>query len=162
MGPSGASVWAAPTIDVEKRVIYVGTGDNHSAPATDTSDAVRALSLDDGKVVWSRQLLSGDMGNGACLSTDRTNCPEPHGPDYDLGGSANLVGLGGGKRILTIGQKSGMVWGLDPTKAGRSSGAAGSEPEDRSGGFNGARRRTERPSMSPFLTSGSAISSLGS
>jgi polyvinyl alcohol dehydrogenase (cytochrome) len=117
-GPSGASVWAAPTIDAEKRVIYVGTGDNHSAPATDTSDAVRALSLDDGKVVWSRQLLSGDMGNGACLSTDRTNCPEPHGPDYDLGGSANLVGLGGGKRILTIGQKSGMVWGLNPDKGG--------------------------------------------
>jgi polyvinyl alcohol dehydrogenase (cytochrome) len=49
-GPSGASVWSAPTIDARNRVLYVGTGDNHSAPATDTSDAVLALSLDDGKI----------------------------------------------------------------------------------------------------------------
>jgi polyvinyl alcohol dehydrogenase (cytochrome) len=33
-GPSGASVWAAPTIDARNRVLYIGTGDNHSAPAT--------------------------------------------------------------------------------------------------------------------------------
>jgi polyvinyl alcohol dehydrogenase (cytochrome) len=117
-GPSGASVWSAPTIDAEKRVLYVATGDNHSAPATETSDAVRALSLDDGKVVWSKQLLGGDMGNGACLSVDKTNCPEPHGPDSDFGSSANLVALGDGKRRLTIGQKSGMVWGLDPDNGG--------------------------------------------
>lgn len=44
-GPSGASVWSAPTIDARLRVLYVGTGDNHSAPATDTSDAVLALKL---------------------------------------------------------------------------------------------------------------------
>jgi hypothetical protein len=49
--PSGASVWSAPTIDAKRRVLYVGTGDNHSAPATDTSDAVLALNLDDGCLV---------------------------------------------------------------------------------------------------------------
>ena len=25
------------------------------------------------------------MGNGACLAADKANCPEPHGPDFDLG-----------------------------------------------------------------------------
>jgi polyvinyl alcohol dehydrogenase (cytochrome) len=118
-GPSGASIWATPTIDRKRRLLYVGTGDNHSAPATDTSDAVLALSLDTGKIVWSRQLLTGDMGNAACLSTDKVNCPEPHGPDYDLGTSANLIALAGAKRVLTIGQKSGMVWALDPDDDGR-------------------------------------------
>jgi polyvinyl alcohol dehydrogenase (cytochrome) len=118
-GPSGASVWAAPTIDAKRRVLYAGTGDNHSAPATSTSDAVLAISLKSGKILWSRQLLAGDMGNGACLSANRTNCPEPHGPDFDLGSSANLVTLKNGKRLLTIGQKSGLVWGLDPDKRGR-------------------------------------------
>jgi polyvinyl alcohol dehydrogenase (cytochrome) len=118
-GPSGASIWATPTIDRKLRMLYVGTGDNHSAPATDTSDAVLALSLDSGKIVWTRQLLKGDMGNAACLSTDKVNCPEPHGPDYDLGASANLITLAGGKRLLTIGQKSGMVWALDPDDRGR-------------------------------------------
>ena len=34
-GPSGASVWSAPTIDARNRLLYVGTGDNHSAPATE-------------------------------------------------------------------------------------------------------------------------------
>ncbi len=118
-GPSGVSIWASPTIDAKRRLLYVGTGDNHSAPATTTSDAVLALSLDTGKIVWTRQLLAGDMGNAACLSTDKANCPEPHGPDYDLGTSANLITLPNGKRVLAIGQKSGMVWALDPDAQGR-------------------------------------------
>jgi len=118
-GPSGVSIWATPTVDRKRRLLYVGTGDNHSAPATDTSDAVLALSLDTGKIVWARQLLKGDMGNAACLSTDKANCPEPHGPDYDLGTSSNLITLAGGRRLLTIGQKSGMVWALDPDDNGR-------------------------------------------
>jgi len=59
------------------------------------------------------------MGNGACLSADKTNCPEPHGPDFDLGSSTNLITIGNGKRLLTIGQKSGMVWALDPDDNGK-------------------------------------------
>ena len=118
-GPSGASIWAAPTIDAKHRMLYVGTGDNHSAPATGTSDAVIAISLDSGKIASTRQLTTGDMGNGACLASDKTNCPEPHGPDFDLGASANLVTLPTGKRLLTIGQKSGMVWALDPDDSGQ-------------------------------------------
>ena len=39
-GPSGASIWSAPTLDVERQAIYVGTGDNFSDPPTGTSDAV--------------------------------------------------------------------------------------------------------------------------
>ena len=118
-GPSGASVWSAPTIDARNRVLYVGTGDNHSAPATDTSDAVLALKLEDGKIVWSEQLLAGDVWNDACGAADNANCPDPHGPDQDIGSSANLIALEGGKRVLTIGQKSGMVWALDPDDGGR-------------------------------------------
>jgi polyvinyl alcohol dehydrogenase (cytochrome) len=118
-GPSGASVWSAPTIDAKRRVLYIGTGDNHSPPATDTSDAVLALNLDDGKVAWSKQLLAGDIWNGTCGSADTTNCPEPHGPDQDIGSSPNLTSLDAGKRVLVVGQKSGMVWGLDPDDAGR-------------------------------------------
>lgn len=68
--------------------------------ATSTSDAVLALSLNSGEIRWSRQLLAGDMGNGACLAWDKTNCLEPHGPGFDLGASANLVTLADGKRLL--------------------------------------------------------------
>jgi polyvinyl alcohol dehydrogenase (cytochrome) len=118
-GPSGASVWSSPTIDTKLHALYVGTGDNHSAPATDESDAVLAIALDSGKVLWAHQLLAGDMGNASCFSAEKVNCPEPHGPDYDLGATGNLVTLPGDKRVLTIGQKSGMVWALDPDDKGR-------------------------------------------
>jgi polyvinyl alcohol dehydrogenase (cytochrome) len=118
-GPSGASIWSSPTIDAKRRLLYAGTGDNHSAPATDTSDAVSAFSLDFGKIEWSRQLTAGDMGNGACYASDKTNCPEPHGPDFDFGSSPNLIELENGHRLLTIGQKSGLVWALDPDDRGR-------------------------------------------
>jgi hypothetical protein len=118
-GPSGVAVWSSPTIDAKRRMLYAGTGDNHSAPATDGSDAVLAVSLDSGEIVWFRQLLVGDMGNAACLAVDKANCPEPHGPDFDLGASANLITLPNGRRLLTIGQKSGMVWALDPDDRGR-------------------------------------------
>ncbi|HTS22400.1 MAG TPA: PQQ-binding-like beta-propeller repeat protein [Casimicrobiaceae bacterium] len=118
-GPSGASIWAAPTIDRKRRALYVGTGDNHSAPATAASDAVLALALDSGRILWTRQLTAGDMGNNACFAPDKTNCPEPRGPDADLGDSANLITLASGRRVLTIGQKSGMVWALDPDDGGR-------------------------------------------
>jgi polyvinyl alcohol dehydrogenase (cytochrome) len=66
------------------RILYVGTGDNHSAPATEMSDAVLAITLDSGKILWAHQLLVGDMGNASCFSVEKVNCPEPHGPDYDL------------------------------------------------------------------------------
>jgi polyvinyl alcohol dehydrogenase (cytochrome) len=118
-GPSGASIWSSPTIDTKLGILYVGTGDNHSAPATEMSDAVLAIALDSGKILWAHQLIVGDMGNASCFSTDKVNCPEPHGPDYDLGATGNLVTLPGGKRVLTIGQKSGMVWALDPDDEGR-------------------------------------------
>ena len=55
----------------------------------------------------------------AWLSYVVGNCPEPRGPDFDLGASANLITLQNGRRLLTIGQKSGMVWALDPDDRGR-------------------------------------------
>jgi polyvinyl alcohol dehydrogenase (cytochrome) len=117
-GPSGAPIWSSPTIDAERGVVYAGTGDNHSAPLTTTSDAMLAFSLDSGKIVWSRQLTSGDTFNIACVGMDKTNCPKLDAPDVDIGSSANLVKLTDGKRVLVVGQKSGVVWGLDPDKQG--------------------------------------------
>ena len=60
-GPSGASIWSAPTIDTRRRIIYAGTGDNFSQPDTTTSDAVLAFDLDSGKLLWSQQLTEHDV-----------------------------------------------------------------------------------------------------
>jgi polyvinyl alcohol dehydrogenase (cytochrome) len=59
-GPSGAGVWSAPTLDVTSGVIYVLTGDNYSDPPTQTSDALLALRMRDGALLWSKQYTVAD------------------------------------------------------------------------------------------------------
>ena len=117
-GPSGAAVWSAPTIDPKGNALYVATGDNYSDPPNETSDAILALQLDTGKILWARQMTVGDAFNGACFMPDTTNCPESNGPDFDFGSSSILVSLSNGKRALLVGQKSGIVHALDPDRNG--------------------------------------------
>jgi polyvinyl alcohol dehydrogenase (cytochrome) len=117
VGPSGAGVWAAPTLDPKRGVMYVATGDNYSSPATPLSDAIVAVDIASGRVVWSRQTLSGDAYNSSC-GTDKQNCPDEDGPDYDFGSSAILSQLPGGRNVLIAGQKSGMIYALDPQEKG--------------------------------------------
>ena len=116
-GPSGVGVWASPTIDAKRGVMYIATGDNYSSPATDLSDAIVALEISTGRVVWSKQTTPGDAYNSSC-GTDKQNCPNEDGPDYDFGSSAILTQVPGGRDILLAGQKSGMVYALDPEKKG--------------------------------------------
>jgi polyvinyl alcohol dehydrogenase (cytochrome) len=117
-GPSGAGVWSAPTVDAPRGLLYVTTGDNYSHPATATSDAVVALDLRTGGIVWSQQTLPNDVYNSACGSKG-PNCPEDAGPDYDFGSSAILARTRGGRELLLAGQKSGVVYALDPAERGR-------------------------------------------
>lgn len=118
-GPSGASVWSAITIDTKLRRIYVGTGDNYSAPATDTSDGIMALALDTGERIWNYQGLAGDAWNIGCMTDEKHNCPQDEGPDQDMGASPILVTLAGGRRVLIGGQKSGVLHILDPDQNGK-------------------------------------------
>jgi polyvinyl alcohol dehydrogenase (cytochrome) len=117
-GPSGAAIWSTPTIDAKKNRLYVTTGDNYSHPSTGNSDAFLAMDLDSGKILWSRQITSADVWNTACRVPDKTNCPESSGPDFDFGASPILVTLPDGRRALVAGQKSGVVYAIDPDKGG--------------------------------------------
>ena len=112
-GPSGVSVWSTPTIDVKRNRLYVGTGENLSHPATDTSDAIIALDLDSGEVAWRFQATADDVWNAACLNNG-ANCPENAGGDFDFGASVILARTPNGRELLLAGQKSGDVFALDP------------------------------------------------
>ena len=118
-GPSGAGIWSAPTIDTKLNVLYVGTGENSSQPATDSSDAILAMDLEDGKILWKYQGTGDDVWNAACLSGERINCPDNEGPDYDFGASPILVELDDKRRALLASQKSGVVHALDPDNKGQ-------------------------------------------
>jgi polyvinyl alcohol dehydrogenase (cytochrome) len=118
-GPSGVGIWSTPTLDLKRRRLYVTTGNNYSPPATTTSDAVMALDLDTGRIVWSKQMLPKDVYNSACSTTPKgALCPEGNGPDYDFGSPAILAGTTGGRDLLLAGQKAGIVWALDPDRDG--------------------------------------------
>lgn len=116
-GPSGGSVWTTPTIDADRGLLYIGTSENLSPPATDMSDAVVAIDMDTGKTRWFFQALAGDIWNGACLNGG-VNCPEQAGPDFDFGASIILAKNRQGNDILLAGQKSGEVFALDPDRKG--------------------------------------------
>jgi polyvinyl alcohol dehydrogenase (cytochrome) len=108
-GPSGAGVWSAPTYDEKLNVLYVATGDNYSEPASLTSDAVLALDAKTGKLLWTKQMTTGDAFNIG---------PLVNGRDFDFGQPPILVNLANGHRALVIGQKSGVAHGLDPDRQG--------------------------------------------
>jgi polyvinyl alcohol dehydrogenase (cytochrome) len=118
LGPSGAAVWSSPTLDLQAKVIYAGTGVNYSNPPTETSDAIVAFDMDSGRLLWSRQFTTGDSYNFACGAPDKTNCPRDPIIDFDLGNSGILRSLGGTRRILVASDKSGTVYGLDPDREG--------------------------------------------
>jgi polyvinyl alcohol dehydrogenase (cytochrome) len=115
--PSGVAIWSAPTIDLKRNAVYVATGNEYSGPGGPTSDAVIALDLNSGKVMWTSQVTPKDVYVVGCTPS-RENCPDDEGPDFDFGNSAILRDLPGGKSVLVIGQKSGVVWALDPDNKG--------------------------------------------
>lgn len=118
-GPSGAGVWLSPTVDPVKKVLYIGTGDNYSDPASEWSDAILSLDRDSGRVLWALQLTPSDAWNVSCVEEEKRNCPKHPGGDFDFGASPILRDVGGGKRLLIAGQKSGVVYGLDPDHNGK-------------------------------------------
>jgi len=119
-GPSGAGIWSSPAVDLAHHMVYVTTGDSYSDPPADASDAFIAFHSETGKLEWSHQMTVGDAFNLDCVAPPeaRNNCQEAHGPDVDFGSSPMLIELSNGQRALIAGQKSGVVYALNPDKQG--------------------------------------------
>jgi polyvinyl alcohol dehydrogenase (cytochrome) len=126
-GPAGASVWTAPTVDLKRRALYVGTGNAYTEPAARGSDAVVAFDLDTGKRLWTSQVMANDAYVRDCPGKYRPNvptanksetCPDQLGPDMDFAQAPMLRTLPDGRHLIVVGQKDGHVWGLDPDKQG--------------------------------------------
>ncbi len=118
-GPSGVALWSSPTVDLRRKAIYVSTGVNYSDPATSNSDAVLAFDIVSGRLLWSRQLLADDVFNFGCNTDKKENCPQTIGKDFDIGTPPILRPLGGGRSLLIVGAKSGMLYALDPENQGK-------------------------------------------
>jgi len=128
-GYSGGAIWQPPAIDPKRGMLFVGTGNNYTAPADveacqnatptancaaadDFFDAALAVDLKTGQIKWAKRLQGLDTWTVACLTPTgpKANCPVPTSPDFDLGGAGpNLIG-----NIVGFGQKSGIFWALNP------------------------------------------------
>lgn len=113
IGPSGAPIWNSPSFDPTTNRVYFGSGENYSSPADGNSDAIFAVNATTGKRIWISQLTKGDAWNVGCM-IGNDNCPKENGPDLDVAASVLVVPIGGGKKMIVAGQKSGAVYGLDP------------------------------------------------
>ena len=120
MGPAGAAVWSAPTIDPKRGLVYVGTGNAYTAPAAPGSDAVIAFDLKTGAKRWVSQIHPDDAFIVGCGAKRHASCPDGElGPDFDIGSSPLLVTMPDGKERLIVTSKSGEVFGLDIDQQGK-------------------------------------------
>jgi len=124
-GYTGGAVWGSqPVVDHQTNLVYVGTGNNYTSPPgvcvspgqpnctprdpADHMDSIVAMSLQSGKVKWSK----------ATLSADTWTIPMPNdSPDFDFGTGPQLyttTSNGHPVQLLGIGQKSGVYWALNP------------------------------------------------
>ncbi|KAJ9149185.1 Quino protein alcohol dehydrogenase-like protein [Coniochaeta hoffmannii] len=139
---SGVGVWGSqPAIDAARNRVLFATGNVYSAPdaylnCTDEAftpsttqnatclpdrvwqNAVLAVELVSGKVAWITRFGPLDVWNLACgingAVTDPVSCPGTPGPDYDFGMAPSFVPAKGqnGVDVVTVGQKSGYLYGL--------------------------------------------------
>jgi polyvinyl alcohol dehydrogenase (cytochrome) len=117
--PAGGAVWNSPTVDPVRQAVYFGTGDATTAPSPKTTDAIMAVDLNTGRLLWAYQATENDVFMGGCNGSNRSEaCPNPMGPDMDIGNSPILKTLPNGKRVLIAGTKSGDVFALDPDRDG--------------------------------------------
>jgi len=118
-GPAGGAIWSAPTIDPKRQLIYVATGNSYTDVPTRHSDAIMAFDLETGGLKWVNQVTPTDNFLVGCRQPGVGNCPEDAGPDHDFGSSPILRTLPNRKQILLAGQKSAVLYALDPDQSGK-------------------------------------------
>jgi polyvinyl alcohol dehydrogenase (cytochrome) len=120
-GPSGVPIWNSPVVDVKRNLLYSGTGNNYSAPATALSDSIVAFDMETGKIRWVSQVVKDDIWNASCGRNTRNElvCPDADAPDADFSSPPVLVDLQDGRQIIIAASKASVVYGLDPDQNGK-------------------------------------------
>ena len=101
-GPAGAAISSSPTVDDKRKALYVTTGGSATGVEQSLTDAVVAFDVADGKLRWVKQLVRPDAAAGGA----------------GFSSSPVLRTLATGNQVLLAGQKSGVVYGLDPDHGG--------------------------------------------
>lgn len=143
-GYSGSPVWGStPVIDTKRNLLYITTGNNYTVPEKvlecieeadkqgsdpricndnkNLFDAIVALDIDTGNIIWGQPMLPFDAWNLACLFGG-PNCQSSKGVDFDFGQGSILFSARNSEgsliELLGAGQKSGKYWALNPDTRG--------------------------------------------
>jgi polyvinyl alcohol dehydrogenase (cytochrome) len=125
LGPAGAPVWGAPTLDTKRGLLYVATGNGYAGPPQKEMNAVIAIDLKTGAHKWVQQTIPNDIWLMQCQSQAgakgkqvNPNCPDENGPDFDFSAAPLITTTAAGRDLIVVPQKSGVIWALDPDKGG--------------------------------------------
>lgn len=99
---AGAGIWSTPAVDVERGMLFVGTGQGLQGPTPPMADSLVALDIKTGKKRWSTQFTYPDVFSAAY----------PHGKDADVGASPNLWSSKG-RDLVGAGDKGGTFHAVD-------------------------------------------------
>jgi polyvinyl alcohol dehydrogenase (cytochrome) len=148
IGTGGVGVWGPITIDPKRSAIYISTGNTFSGKDVGRSDAIMALDLNTGKVLWVVQDEHEDVWHTGCghnagvpagfppltippapgshpapaparpAMPASYYCPPAEGPDWDFSAGTILINMPNGHSLVVAGQKAGVVWAHDPDQKG--------------------------------------------
>jgi len=136
-GPSGAVIFAPPTLDPKRGLVYLATGNQTTGPFVPESDAIVAVDAKTGARRWVKTLAPEKFGgqdiyhvgcepwlDPSLHGPSRQGCPpENPGPDghgdRDFAAPVMIVQRADGKEVLVAGSKDGMLYALDPDAKGK-------------------------------------------
>jgi polyvinyl alcohol dehydrogenase (cytochrome) len=99
---AGAGIWSTPAVDVDRGLLFVGTGQGLSEPTPPMADSLLAIDFRTGELQWSAQFTYPDVFSAA----------NPTGKDADVGASPNLW-TSDGRDLVGAGDKGGTYHALD-------------------------------------------------
>jgi polyvinyl alcohol dehydrogenase (cytochrome) len=118
-GPAGAAIWAAPTVDPARGLVYVATGNAYNEAEEGDTNAVVALDMATGERRWAVQPRPEGDAYTTCRQAARSDCEKP-APEYlEFGDAPALQRRADGHDVLVVGQKSGVTYALDPDHGGK-------------------------------------------
>ena len=109
IGPAGGAVWSTVAIHPNANRLYLTSGNQYTIPASKYPNAIIALDLNTGKLVWSYQATPKDIWTFGCR-----NDPDCSDLDVDFGTVPITFRGPNGKQLIGAGQKSGWFYALDP------------------------------------------------
>jgi polyvinyl alcohol dehydrogenase (cytochrome) len=119
-GPAGGAIYAPITIDAKRNLLYAATAESYHHDQTAGSNAIIAFDWDSGAHRWTRQPQPRDNGTACKHQDDAPDaCDNPASALFEFAAPAVLATLPNGKQVLLAGQKSGVVYALDPNHHGK-------------------------------------------